>query len=127
MTYLSLCMLGIALSVSTLFGYVITASLLPCSTPRRFIWTLTPAVGLGICSMIFFLFRRPMFTVESTLAAAACWYLYRRKDNLNLFHAIGRPSLFALVLFATNNKISKITATYRKRIRVEFGLVEPPF
>jgi len=34
--------------------------------------------------------------------------------------------IFAPVRSMTNDKISKIAATYRKRIQVEFALVEPP-
>src|SRR5882672_3657964 len=31
------------------------------------VWTFAPLTGFGICSVIVFLFRRPMFTVEISL------------------------------------------------------------
>lgn len=90
--------LAAALSVALLFGYAITTTLLPRSLPRHFSWAFAPGAGLGFCSLLFFLFRRPMFTVESGLTVIALWHLYRRKREETAVEASLRPHALGLVL-----------------------------
>src|SRR5262245_9285840 len=61
----------------TLIGFFATALLARRMLPSRLNWALAPIVGSGICSLIFFVFRRPMFTVEFALllALGAIWFL----------------------------------------------------
>jgi hypothetical protein len=84
----------IGFSLACVFGYAMT-TYLASALPRHLRWALAPGVGLGFCSFIFVLFRRPMFTVESALAIPALWYLVRRKRESGQ-----PPSAVALVLVA---------------------------
>jgi hypothetical protein len=76
----------IALAVSTFLGYSLTTSLLPSNLPRRWIWVLAPAAGFGLSSFVAFLFRRPMFTVESflVLVCLIVWVKRRRIAGFSL-------------------------------------------
>lgn len=81
----------IAITVMTLIGYLAVDLLLSSERfSRLLMWALAPAVGAGICSLVYFLFRRPMFTVEAilliTLSASFVWR-----------HGLPRPSLSALM------------------------------
>ena len=60
-------LIGLATVVATIFGYFFTSSILPLQFRRRFAAILAPGIGLGFCSFVFFVFRRPMFTVEAAL------------------------------------------------------------
>lgn len=50
-----------------LLGYFFTTLISPRGFPQQLSWTFAPGIGAGICSIIFFFFRRPLFTVEFTL------------------------------------------------------------
>jgi len=56
-----------AIAVLVLIGFYVISFFWPSELSRRLIWPFAPAVGGGICSFVFVLFRRPMFTVELTL------------------------------------------------------------
>src|SRR5262245_57600238 len=67
-------------SVCVVLGYLAASFLWPRELSRATLWTFAWPMGAGLCSFIFFLFRRPMFTVEFSLllALAAAWFLRRR-------------------------------------------------
>jgi hypothetical protein len=88
----------IGLSLACVFGYAMTTYLVP-TLPRHLRWALAPGIGLGFCSLLFVLFRRPMFTVETALAVPALWYLFRRKFR-HKRESVQRPSAIILVLAA---------------------------
>ncbi len=75
MTPVTIAALSAALAVSTIIGYLVTASLAPARLPRFMVWSLAPGIGLGLCSLIYFSFRRAMFTVE--FVVLACLLAYR--------------------------------------------------
>jgi hypothetical protein len=89
--------LTIAFGISLLFGYAIAGSLL-VSLPRQYTWTLAPGIGLALCSFIFFLFRRPVLTVESVLVIVTVWYLYRRRKDFANPHSLGRLPAISVIL-----------------------------
>src|SRR2546426_10641391 len=70
----------VSLIVSTLLGYLAASFLWPRALSQAALCIFAPGVGFGICSLIFFTFRRPMFTVEFALllALAAAWLFHRR-------------------------------------------------
>ncbi len=74
---------GIAFAVSWLLGYFLTVLLWPSAVSRRFVWAFAPGVGAGMCSLIFFVFRRPMFTLEFALLIFlfALWFFRRQTDS----------------------------------------------
>ena len=100
MTPANLGALALAFSVAILFGYAITSTLLSRSLPRHFAWVFAPAVGLGVCSVLYFLFRRPIFTVESVLAVMAVWYLYRRRRRSEVSTSGARLPAVGIILCA---------------------------
>jgi len=59
--------LAVALGMSILIGYFTALIILPLKSPVSLAWAFAPGLGGGICSLIFFVFRRPMFTVEFSL------------------------------------------------------------
>src|SRR5262245_32927248 len=69
-----------ALTVLILLGFFVVSLLWPPQVSRRLIWAFAPAVGAGICSLIFICFRRPMFTIEfALLLALGAAYFFVRK------------------------------------------------
>jgi len=96
----SLFLIAVGFAVSTLLGYFVTTFLLPPKSARALAWAFAPAVGAGASSLIFFVFRRPIFTVEiALLTLFALGFLARSM----LFREPAPPiswrlSLFGLVL-----------------------------
>jgi len=96
----SLFLIAVGFAVSTLLGYFVTTFLLPPKSARALAWAFGPAVGAGASSLIFFVFRRPIFTVEiALLTLFALGFLARSM----LFREPAPPiswrlSLFGLVL-----------------------------
>jgi len=87
--------------VVLVFGYFLTASMLPPQFRRPFAWVLAPGVGLGVCSLMFFVFRRPMFTVEFVLLLSILALWFWRKPWQSIVKAIDlswRSPILALVL-----------------------------
>lgn len=74
-----------AFVVATVIGYALVEWLLPAGLSRRFTWVFAPGLGTGVCSFIFFVFRRPLVTVELILLIAAAWMVYRRGRIQALF------------------------------------------
>jgi len=96
----SLFLIAVGFAVSTLLGYFVTTFLLPPKSARALAWAFAAAVGAGASSLIFFVFRRPIFTVEiALLTLFALGFLARSM----LFREPAPPiswrlSLFGLVL-----------------------------
>jgi hypothetical protein len=68
-----------SIAVLAVLGFSLASSLLP---PRLY-WlglALTPGVGAGLCAIVFFLFRRPMLTVEFVLFAVGIVLLWRNRS-----------------------------------------------
>ena len=90
-----------AVAVMTLLGFFIVDLLLPRKAfSSWFVWALAWPVGAGICSLIVFVFRRPMFTVERLLLLVlfGVW-LWKRRSPLPSFSQIAAwrmPVLHAL-------------------------------
>jgi hypothetical protein len=80
----------ISVCVCLLLGYLAAFFLWPRTLSQLTLWAFAWPVGAGLCSLIFFFFRRPMFTVEFALllALAAAWF----------FHGRPGPSRFGLML-----------------------------
>ena len=91
-----------ALAVSTLLGYFIVTLLWPPEISRRPAFALAPGIGAGLCSLIFFVFRRPMFTVEIALLVilATLWLLKGRGRFVDPRKTVlqWRPSVIGLFL-----------------------------
>ncbi|PYU90908.1 MAG: hypothetical protein DMG08_16640 [Acidobacteria bacterium] len=100
MSLASLFLIAVGFAVSTLLGYFVTTFLVPPKSARALAWAFAPAVGAGASSLIFFVFRRPIFTVEiALLTLFALGFLARSM----LFREPAPPiswrlSLFGLVL-----------------------------
>ena len=67
MTSAALFFFSISIAIAFLIGYLVADRLCPADYPRWLVWALAPPTGLGICSLIVFFFRRPMFTIEGAL------------------------------------------------------------
>jgi hypothetical protein len=78
----------LGITISLLIGYFICAILWPDGVSRILTIAFAPPVGIGVCSIIFMLFRRPMFVVEGALlvALAVAWYVSKGPS------LIGRPA-----------------------------------
>jgi len=89
----------LGLFVTVAIGYFFTALLWPRGIDSSLPFAIAPAIGAGLSSLIFFLFRRPMFTVEAALAVSlgAAW-LYRRLVS-NPIKSGQRWSMSFLALF----------------------------
>jgi hypothetical protein len=57
----------LAILIAWLIGYLVVDRLFPDSYPRWLVWAFAPLTGMGICSLIVFYFRRPMFTIDGIL------------------------------------------------------------
>jgi len=105
------------LAVLIFFGYFVAASLLPPSLfPLRL--ALAPGIGAGICSIIFFAFRRPFLSVEGALAVVIVFLLWRRGwkiDSESLPISSWSGSALAIVLPAVTWALS-IMATRVQRM-----------
>ncbi len=80
MTGLVLLSFVIAVSVLVLLGYLAASFFWPRGLSQGTLWAFAPATGAGICSLIFFIFRRPMFTIEFALLLilGIAWFVRRR-------------------------------------------------
>src|SRR5262249_55515882 len=69
----------IGIAVSLLLGYFITALLWPSGVSSTSALLFAPAIGIGLCSIIFVVFRRPVFVVEGglLLILAVSWFVLR--------------------------------------------------
>jgi hypothetical protein len=106
-----------AILVMTLLGFFVIELLLPPGAISRWlVWALAPAVGAGMCSMIIFLFRRPMFTVERGLLVIlfGLWVWKRRPPTPNVARLLAYRIpflnflLFSAMLVALNAAVERI-------------------
>src|SRR5215468_6067944 len=69
-----------SVSVCLVLGYLAAFFFWPRTLSRLTLWAFAWPVGAGVCSLIFFFFRRPMFTVEFVLllALGAAWFVRGR-------------------------------------------------
>ena len=110
---------GVALLIAIIPGYALCVLLLPRRFSPHLVWALGPAVGLGICSLIYVVFRRPMFTVEITLAIAGSVFLYRRFRAGKLFGET--PAALVLSLFMLGTLVLALPFMLTKIDRVPHG------
>jgi hypothetical protein len=71
---------AIGFIVMVLLGYFVTAVVCTARFSSKLSWALAPVVGMGVCSIISYVFRRPMFTVEMLLLVVLflIWLRQRR-------------------------------------------------
>src|SRR5262244_1623906 len=65
--------------VLAVLGFSLASSLMP----SRLYWlglALTPGIGAGLCAIVFYIFRRPMLTVEFVLFAVGIVLLWRNRS-----------------------------------------------
>jgi len=67
----------LSIGVAGVIGYLISDRFCPRNFPRWLVWAFAPLTGLGICSFIVFLFRRPMVSVEAMLLAVLLFSWFR--------------------------------------------------
>ena len=86
--------------VMVLLGYFVTVLVCPREISNKLAWAMAPVVGMGICSIIFFLFRRPMFTVEVSLLIGlfGVWLRYRKRTSGKLSKLDNRTTILAVWL-----------------------------
>jgi hypothetical protein len=88
----------VSISISIVLGYLAASFFWPHRLSRAMLWAFAWPVGAGLCSLIFFLFRRPMFTVEFALllVLGAIWF-WRRRPGPSQWNSSQRlPSLSLL-------------------------------
>jgi hypothetical protein len=78
-----------AILVAVWIGYLVTDRLCPGGYPRWLVLAFAPLTGLGICSLIVFFFRDPMFTVEGALLIVllAFWF-HKHGRSLTGWHEV---------------------------------------
>jgi hypothetical protein len=93
--------------ISTALGYLAASFFWPRVLPRITLWVFAVPLGAGLSSLIFFAFRRPMFTVEFALLIllGVAWYVRRPRSVSPGIGVIHLPPasllLAALVGFVT--------------------------
>ena len=101
-------LLGIAIAI--LLGYFITSLLWPSSLSPISAIAFAPAVGIGLCSLIFIIFRRPMFVAEVALflILGTAWLILRGYSwsGLSLIRAWRPPAAFLLLALAVGMVLS---------------------
>jgi Dolichyl-phosphate-mannose-protein mannosyltransferase len=68
-----------ACGVSVVLGYFCVSIFWPDNIPKAWAWAFAPPIGVGLCSITFTAFRRPMFTVEFGLLILSGWLWFRRR------------------------------------------------
>lgn len=93
-------LIGVATSI--LLGYFVVALLWPDNLSRWFPLYFSPAVGLGLSSLILVVFRRPLFVVEILLllVTGTLWFVRKRSTLAQLKSLVGwRPHPLYLLLW----------------------------
>jgi hypothetical protein len=100
----------LAFVVSVLIGYFIASLLWPANLSRVLAWAFAPALGIGICSIIFIAFRRPMFTVEViALIVLALLWVFRARPSpppISSLAAWRPPAVYLLLACAVGMVVS---------------------
>src|SRR5262249_2618713 len=83
MNGLDAALFAIAFLITVSIGFYSTVLVSSGRISNKLAWALAPAMGMGLCSILFFFFRRPLFTVELVLLAAllALWLRYRKQSG----------------------------------------------
>src|SRR6188768_1439806 len=84
-------LVAVGFTVMSLIGYLLVVLVTSWGISNKLAWALAPVVGMGVCSIIFFVFRRPMFTIEFSLLTILIlvWLFRRRKPR----HGVAAPKL----------------------------------
>jgi len=108
---------GVAMLVMVLLGYFFTTLVLPRTFSQRVAFAFAPGMGAGLCSIIFFLFRRPMFTVEFTLLAVLflAWFRYRRAGLRLAMGQSWRITILGLLFVAALGWVAAISVSEVQR------------
>jgi hypothetical protein len=99
MSFWNVFSLLLAIAVPLVLGFCVTSFTLPA----RFFWlraALAPGVGVGVCALVFFIFRRPLFVVEALLVAVCSALLWYRRKDFFAGSGISHPSAISLTLLA---------------------------
>jgi hypothetical protein len=114
MTETSSLYIGAGLLVMILIGYFFTTLVAPRGFSRRVAWVFAPSMGAGICSLIFFLFRRPMFTVEFALFVVlfVAWLGYRRTGLRETVAWSWRPTVLGLLFVAVLGWVTALSVVW---------------
>jgi hypothetical protein len=104
-------MLGLlGVVVAILLGYFITSLLWPSSVSPISAIAFSPAVGVGLCSVIFIIFRRPMFVAEGVLLLilGTAWLILRgfSWSALSSIRAWHPPAAYLLLALAVGMVLS---------------------
>jgi hypothetical protein len=89
------------ISVATLIGYFITSLLWPTDFNTPCAIFVAPAIGIGLCSIIFIAFRRPLFVIEAglLLVLAICWFTLKKPSmgSLQSLRTWRPPAVYLLL------------------------------
>src|SRR5215471_18494005 len=89
---------GAAVAVLVALGFLLIRLACGREMTRSLSWAFAPVVGAGACSLIEFVFRRPMFTVELLLLLVLFVHAYA-SENLDVSkRRLSQPVIPALVL-----------------------------
>jgi hypothetical protein len=100
----------IGISVSLLLGYFATSLLWPPQLTRTPAALVALPVGIGLCSFIYIIFRRPVFVVEGSLLVimGMVWLVFAPPPNLS-FQSVARwrpPAAYLVLACALGMAIS---------------------
>jgi hypothetical protein len=113
----------IAFAAMTVIGYLTVDLLLSSERfSRRLMWALAAPVGAGICSLVLFLFRRPMFTVEAMLLITlSSIFVWRHGVPRPRLSALTRPRVSVLGLLLAVALMWVVTESLQRMERIPHG------
>jgi hypothetical protein len=105
---------GAALLIMVLLGYFSTTLICPRAFSQRVACIFAPGMGAGICSIIFFLFRRPMFTVEFAVFVVLflAWLRYRRAGVREVAPWSWRASILGLLFVGVLGWVTALSVVW---------------
>ena len=86
----------LAILVLTAFGFSIASSLLP-SRLYSLGLALAPGMGAGVCAIVFFGFRRAMFTLEFVVLAVAVFLIWRHRAGFKGMNFLGSGAVAVIL------------------------------
>lgn len=112
----------IAFATSMLIGYFITSLVLQPGSSEGLRLALAVPTGIGLCSLIDFIFRRPMFTVETIVGVLlfGLW-LWRRKPSIKNLAALTTYRVPVLVLLLLGVLVGVLVIAYGRVAVTPFG------
>jgi hypothetical protein len=84
-----------AFIVSLLIGYLVVDALVGDTCSGLVVWLLSPALGAAISSLLFFWFRRPLFTVETILIVVLVCVWFSKHRFKKFRSVVGAPTRIA--------------------------------